>query len=88
MCPAGYSAILLTILDHSGGGITIIHIINIIVSTHKSYHFDSVECCDFSITTSKMRPKDHFILIYRLPNLSMLAFLHDLATVMGGNITE
>ena len=35
-----------------------------------------------------MRPRDHFLLIYRPPNLSTLAFLHDLATVMEGNITE
>ena len=47
-----------------------------------------MECCDVSITTSKMRPKDHFILIYRPYNLSTLVFLHDIATVMEGNITE
>ena len=47
-----------------------------------------MECCDFSITTSKISSKDHFIHIYRPPNLSMLAFLHDLATVMKCNITE
>ena len=34
-----------------------------------------------------MRPKDHFILNYRLPYLSMLAFLQDLATVMEGHLT-
>ena len=84
MCPVGYSAISLPRPDCSGGGITIIHNKNINVSTHKSYSFASIECCNFSITISKMRPKDHFILIYRPPNLSMLAFLHDLATVTEG----
>ena len=56
--------------------------------THKSYSFDPMEYCDFSITTSKIRPKDHFILIYRPPNLSTLAFLHNLATVLEGNSME
>ena len=88
MCPAGYSAISLPRPDHSGGGLAIIHNKNINVSSHKSYSFDSMECCDFSITTLKMRPKDHFLLIYRPPNLILLAFLYDLATVMEGNITE
>ena len=88
MCPAEYSAISLPGPDGFGGGIAIIHNKNTNVSTHKSYSFDSMECCGFSITTSEMRPKDHFILIYKQPNLSMLAFLHDLATVMEGNITQ
>ena len=87
MCPIGYGAVSLPRPDHSGGGIAIIYNKNIITSTHKSYNFDSMECNDFPITTSKMRPKDHFILNYRPPNLITLAFLNDLATVMEGNIT-
>ena len=88
MCPAGNSAVSLPWPHHFEGGIAIIYNTNINVSTQKSYNFDSMECCDFSITTWKMRPKDHFILIYRPSNLSMPAFLHDPATVMEGNITE
>ena len=88
MCPAGYSAIFLPRPDYLGEGIAITHIKNISVSTYKSYSFDSMECCNFSIATSKTRPKDHFIVIYRPPNLSILAFLHNCATVMEGNIME